>query len=143
MTAPAILVVDASVAVKWYVPEEGSGAAANLLDSSHLLVAPDLLAAELGNVLWKKVRRGELTSDEAAEIAAAFVAHNPVLLRPSVPLLGAALDVAMRYDRTVYDALYLALAVAENGRLATVDERLRNALQGTPLERFVLLLAAS
>jgi predicted nucleic acid-binding protein len=138
MTPPATLVVDASIAVKWYVPESGSRAAAELLDGGDVLVAPDLLPAELGNVLWRKVRRAELTADEAAEIAAAFVTHCPVRLRSSAPLLGAALDVALRFDRTVYDTLYLALAVAEDGRLATVDERLCNALQGTPLERFLL-----
>jgi predicted nucleic acid-binding protein len=141
MTAPAILVVDASIAVKWYVPEDGSRAAAELLDRGDVLVAPDLLAAELGNILWKKVRRGELTPDEATEMATAFVTHCPVRLRSSTLLLSAALEIAVRFDRTVYDALYVALAVAEDGRLVTGDERLCNTLQGTPLERFLQPLA--
>jgi predicted nucleic acid-binding protein len=141
VTASATVVVDASVAVTWYVPEDGSEAAADILASGDALIAPDLLGPELGNVLWKKVRRGELTPDEAAEIAAAFVSHSPVRLQPSAPLLGAALDIAVRFDRTVYDSLYLSLAVAANGRLVTVDERLCSALQGTPLDRFLQSLA--
>ena len=143
MTAPATLVVDASVAVKWYIPEDGSSVAAELLDSGDVLVAPDLLAAELGNVLWKKVRRGELMPNEATELAEAFVMHCPIRLRSSPALLRAALEIAMRFDRTVYDALYLALAVAEDGHLVTGDERLPNALQGTPLELFVRTLAST
>src|SRR6478672_9170429 len=139
MTPQRPVIVDASVAVKWYVPEDGSRAAADLLAAGDVLLAPDLLAPELGNVLWKKVRRGELTPEEAVEIAAAFASDGPVRLRPSTPLLCGALDIAMRFDRTLYDALYLALAVAENGRLATVDERLCNALHGSPLEPFLLL----
>ena len=57
------LVIDASVAVKWVVPEPGSGHAEILID--HGLVAPDLIYAECANVFWKKVRRGELTENEA------------------------------------------------------------------------------
>jgi predicted nucleic acid-binding protein len=57
------VVIDASVAVKWVVPEPGSERAELLLDRG--LVAPDLLFAECANILWEKVRRGELTTEEA------------------------------------------------------------------------------
>lgn len=52
------LVIDASVAIKWYVPEAGSQEASAILDRPETLLAPDLLAAEFGNVLWKKVSAG-------------------------------------------------------------------------------------
>ena len=54
-------VVDASVAVKWLVNEQASEAAHRLLNSEERLVAPDFIVVEVGNVLWKKLRRGELT----------------------------------------------------------------------------------
>jgi predicted nucleic acid-binding protein len=56
------LVIDASVAIKWIIDEEGSPAALAL--RKHSLAAPDLLMAECANILWKKSRRGELSTDE-------------------------------------------------------------------------------
>ncbi len=140
MTSPAVLVVDASVAVKWYVPEPGARDAAALLRSDADLVAPDLLVAELGNVLWKKVSRGELIADEAREIATAFTSTCPLALYPSSFYLSGALDIALRFQRSVYDALYLAVALAEEGRYATANERLANALATTDLAPTVWLL---
>ena len=75
-------VVDASVAVKWFVPEIQSAAAERLLDPEIVLSAPDLILSELGNTLWKKVRRLEITSHEAEEIVTAFDSV-PVEIYPS------------------------------------------------------------
>jgi len=130
-------VVDASVAVKWYVPEPDSKTAVAVLEGDSTLFSPDLLIAELGNTLWKKVRRGELTAEEAADIAGGIAGTPPVTLRSSAQLLRAAVELATEYDRTVDDALYLALAVAEDTTLVTADDRLVNALRDTPLAPFV------
>lgn len=54
-----LLVIDASIAVKWVVEEEGTIEALALRGAAKL-IAPDLLIAECANILWKKVRRGEL-----------------------------------------------------------------------------------
>ena len=48
------VIVDASVAAKWFFPEEGSKAAIRLLDGKHNLLAPDLLRSEFGNITWEK-----------------------------------------------------------------------------------------
>src|SRR5689334_4256565 len=135
MTEPAILVIDTSVAVKWYVPESGAEAAVALLTSSdgRLLISPDLIGPELGNVLWKKVRRGELDEVEARTIVDAFAKTPPVQIVPSAPYLPAAFEIATRHDRTVYDSLYLALAVARGGHYITADDRLVRALSTTTL----------
>ena len=53
-------VVDASVAIKWFVPEALSNEAQRLLDGGAALFAPDFLLIEFGNIIWKKVRLGEL-----------------------------------------------------------------------------------
>lgn len=137
------LVVDASVAIKWYVPEAESAKAVALLGRGDQLLAPDLLNAEFGNILWKKVCRGELTTDEAEAIVDAFLSASPLSLHPSQRLLRGAFDIAVAFQRSVYDSLYLALAVAEHCRLVTADEKLVNALVGTSLERFTVLLANS
>ena len=130
-------IVDASVVVKWYVPEPGSDAAAKLMRSGATLLAPDHIVAEVGNVLWKKVRRQELAAEDATDIADRVATGLPATLRASQPLLRAAVELATAYDRTVYDALYVALAVTEGTTLLTADERLVRALRDTPLEPFI------
>lgn len=129
MTTP--LVVDANVALKWLVEEEGSREAEELLDRP--LAAPDLLVAEVGNVLWGKARRGELTPDEAAE-AAGRLGTAGVALHPSAPLLAAAVRLGLELGHPVYDCLYLVLARELGTRLVTADGRLitRLAASGRP-----------
>ena len=143
MTDLAKLVVDAGVAVKWYVPEEGSDAAAGLLDSAHHLLAPELLLAEFGNVLWKKVQRGVLAPREAEEIVDAFLEACPVTFYASHPLLPSAFKLATNVQCTVYDSFYLAVAVAENCRLVTADDRLVAKLRQAGYEQSVRALAGA
>lgn len=130
------LVIDASVAVKWYVPEPNSSEAALLLAGGMDLVAPDLLVAEFANVIWKKARAGELTHLEGSAVVQAFVDAPPLSFRSSRVFLPAAFQIATEYRRTVYDALYLAVAVAEDAVFVTADEKLVHALRGTRMEAF-------
>ena len=118
----ARLVVDASVAIKWVVEEAGSEAAVGLLDG-FTLSAPDLLMPECANILWKKVRRGELTPEEAA-LAAELLQRAAVELVPTRPLMPAALALAVRLDHPAYDCAYLALAIDRGHPFVTADERL-------------------
>jgi predicted nucleic acid-binding protein len=86
------LVVDASVVINWHVEEIHTDAARRLLrDDAPVLHAPDLLFSEVGNILWKKVRRGNLTDGQARRIAR-LVAMAPLEVHPSAPLLEAALE---------------------------------------------------
>lgn len=133
-------IADASVVVKWYIPEQGSDRADRLLRDARELLAPDLLLAEFGNVLWKKVRRGELTEEEARTISRAFIANCPVTWRALEPLSQAALDLALTYRHPIYDAYYLALAVAEDCPLVTADDGLVRIVRGTALESYVIPL---
>lgn len=121
------LVVDASVALKWVIEEEGSDAAADL--AGQPLIAPDLLWIECANALWVKARRGELEPTEAVD-RLTTLAEAPVERAASEPLLGAALDLALRLDRTVYDCLYLALARDREATLVTFDRRFAERVAG-------------
>lgn len=116
------LVVDASVVVKWFVPEIHSDAARQWLDAAYQFFAPDLLFAETANAVWKKVRRSELTRAHGEELVAdlAGVAVETV---PCRALAEDAYALATATGRSVYDALYLALAVRLDTRLITADER--------------------
>jgi predicted nucleic acid-binding protein len=124
------VVVDASVAVKWFLPEEGSEQAEMLLGGKFRLIAPDLLWTEVANVLWKIARRGSITADEAQQMLRDASAM-PVEIIESLPLLPEALRVATAADRSVYDSLYIALAAREKARMVTADQKLVTALAKT------------
>ena len=135
------LVIDASVAIKWYVPEEDDTRARAILASGRQLLAPDLILAEVGNILWKKVRRGTLTREDAEEIAERFLRKAGITVVSSTVLLLRALQIANAHGPTVYDAQYVALAVQDNLVAVTADERLVRSLAGTPLAAHVRLLS--
>ncbi len=115
------LVIDASVAVKWVVEEDGTAEALTLRQRARL-IAPDLLVAECANILWKKVRREELTRDEAL-LAARLLQSADVELLPTRSLLETATRIAIEVDHPAYDCLYLALAKENDCRFVTADER--------------------
>ena len=137
----SLYVVDANVVAKWFVPEPLSDEAVRLLDDEHELASPDLLWPEVGNVVWKKSRAGQITPQEASRIVAALDTC-PLTAFPSRLVLGGALEIAFGTGRSVYDSVYLALAVALECPLATADERLANALLGSPLARHVAWIGA-
>ena len=131
-------VVDASVAVKWYLPEKYGDCATRLCRSGTVLEAPDLLHSEIGNTLWKRVRRGELTRDEVAEIIVAL-SQMPIEIYPSRLLSAAALQIACEMDLTVYDSLYIATAMLTGSRLVTADRRVyETTRKAAPLKDQVL-----
>ena len=124
------LVVDASVAVKWLVEEEGSAAAIGLIEAGHDLHAPHLIAAEVTNALWRKVRLGELERGDAGPLAGA-VPDMPLQWTADEELCASAVRLAIDLDRPVYDCFYLALAHRIAGTLVTADARLVRALSPT------------
>jgi len=124
------LVVDASVAAKWLVTEPLSDKALDVLGSSEELCAPDFPLAEVGNILWKKARAGDLAPAAAQERFRALLSMG-VTLVPASGLGERAVALALELWRTVYDSLYLALAEAEGCDFVTADERLVNAVAHT------------
>lgn len=128
------LVLDASVAAKWFLPSAGEtlvGPALDLLErytqGDLRLVVPDLFWPELGNLLWKAARQGRV-SRESAEQAIRTARGGSFPTVPSGDLLEDAFHIASTFDRTVYDSLYVALAVSAKANFVTADERLANAL---------------
>lgn len=136
---PRHFVIDASVAIKWYVAEDLSREACSLEHFDNLLAAPSLLAVELANIAWKKARLKQIGPQHAALIAAPE-ALSRVALLPSESLTAAAFACATELNHPVYDCLYLACAVHLGGALITADDRFVRTVAGSPYARFVRLL---
>ena len=111
--------------------------AASLLVVDNTYHAPSLVFAETGNILWKKVRRGEITADESQQLAVDLRNIAVETVDPQGLLLEA-LDIALAIDDTVYDAMYLALAVRLDTKLITADERLAQKTAGSALADHVI-----
>lgn len=129
-------ILDASVAAKWVLPSSGESLAG---ESVHLLnnftaglvslSVPDLFWPEIGNVVWKAFRLGRV-SERAAYDAIDWLHELNIPTSSTRPLLGDALQIAITFQRTVYDSAYVALAIASGSLFLTADERLVNALEG-------------
>lgn len=129
-------VIDASVTASAFFREETSPMARALLTSGCEMFAPDLIYPEVGNVIWKRQSRNEIDEEEACALLS-DVLVLPLKITPSSQLVESALKLALRTNRTVYDCLYLALAVQTNSTMVTGDKRFVNALADTPLEKYV------
>lgn len=133
----SVVIVDASVGVKWFVPEVFAAEARQWRNGPDELHIPGFFFdLEIANILWKKTRRAEISRVDADLILAQLPAL-PLIRQPEGPLLSAAFDLADRTDRTVYDCMYLALAVQLGGRMVTADQRLHNSLARTPWSPYV------
>ncbi len=126
------IVVDASVGIKWFLPEVHAAEARLWRNASvELHVPASFFDLEIANVLWKKVQREELTSDEAG-LVLAQLDSLPLIRHPEPGLIAAAFDLANRTRQTVYDCVYMALAIGIGGQMLTADQRLCNSLANTP-----------
>ena len=116
------LVVDASVAVKWLLPEALHEEAIALLDRESVFLAPALIVAEVGNTAWKKVQRGEIDVATAERLASAICSGLPILTRAE-PLAARALEIALQLRHPIYDCFYLACAEHADAEIVTADKR--------------------
>jgi predicted nucleic acid-binding protein len=108
-----MIVVDASVAVKWFIPEPGEEAAAQLLDGKTGLIAPALIRLEVTAAIIRRYREGHLPEKKAREGAFAWEAmleHRLVRLVPDAELFSEAVQMAFLARHTLADCLYLATA---------------------------------
>lgn len=133
------LVIDANVAIKWFVEEEGHERARALLVGAERLIAPDLVLVECVNIAWKKWRQGSIDAADVAEIAQLLPEAFAVLV-DSREIIVTAARLSLRLNHPAYDCLYLAVAEDRGARLVTADDKLIKAVWGTPWQQLVLRL---
>ncbi len=126
------VVADASVLFKCFFPQEPLAPQAIELLQLHTagelqVVVPDLFWPEFGNILSKAVRLGRC-SHESAVASISEMQTQRVATFASYDLIHDAFALATRFQRSVYDSVYVALAISLKTHLVTADERLANSL---------------
>ncbi|HLF66782.1 MAG TPA: type II toxin-antitoxin system VapC family toxin [Gammaproteobacteria bacterium] len=134
------LIIDASVALKWFIPEALNDKADDVLKSTHHLFAPDFLLIELANVFWKKNIRNEMTVSESQD-ALFEMTHGPLeYFSTDGVLLMQALTIAQKIKHPVYDCIYLALAIQQAGVIVSADQKFYTQLLQTEWKDKVIAL---
>jgi predicted nucleic acid-binding protein len=136
-------ILDASVALKWVLPEPLASKALQLRDEYrqqiHELLSPDAFPVEVSHALTRAERRKIIPVGHAAGFLANILQTSPAL-HPYIPLLSRATDLSSQVRVGVYDCLYIALAEQENCELLTADDKLVKNLQ--PQFPFIVPLAS-
>lgn len=133
------LVIDASVAFKWFVPEPDDDRALALLDHADALIAPDLIFTEIASAMWVRLR-------PLADGSMAALAAQPALRRllsrtyPVPPLIDRALEISFELNHPIYDCIYLALCEREQATMIAADKKLARKIRGTGYEQWLTML---
>ena len=135
-------VVDASVAVKWFLAEQGRDVAMTIIRSGETLAAPDIVMFEVSNVLRRKQRQGLI---EARQVTAAVETMALCFSRlvPSIDLAEEAVKLSMALDHSVYDCAYLACAALLGASLVTADHVFAAKVVGTDAGHLIHVLESS
>jgi predicted nucleic acid-binding protein len=135
------LVVDASVALKWFLADEpDADRALAVLRGGGVLVAPDIILAEVCNAAWRSARLGRIARNQVKEIANALPRFFD-RIAGSATLIARAVEIADQLDHPVYDSLYLSLAEMEQANVITADLHLIGKIRGTPWKNRAVPLA--
>jgi predicted nucleic acid-binding protein len=119
-----MIVVDASVIVKWFIPEVGGTAAKALLSATDELVAPEVARVEVASALIRKAIREQLSGADAKNTLHAWLralADGQIFLLPNADDIEAAADLALELQHPLPDCLYLAAAERLGIALITAD----------------------
>ena len=136
------LVIDASVACKWFFNEPLAVEARKVAASDATLVAPDMILAECANAAWRRVKDGEITPAHAR----AFLGSLPPWFESLVPaseLHKPAFEMAHELGHPVYDCLYLALAEREQALVITADRAFADRVGGSQWRNLIENLSGS
>jgi len=138
----SLLVIDASIVARWYLPSPPHVDLARQVRSDYQenrisLTAPDNLPIEVGGALHQAMRARYIRSEDSESWYNEFLDWNLPLVE-TADLLRPAYRLSLRFGCSFYDAIYLVLAQQENLPFLHADQRLHNALGGRfPFELWI------
>lgn len=134
-----IPVIDACVAIKWFLPETGYKNAGAILRKHNKMIAPDLFFVEMDAIITKKVRQ-KLTEREDASNIYDEVRNIPFQVVPYTLISKIAFDLSSALSITQYDACYLSVAIEFDQKVYTADKRFFNGMKNTPFKHHMVLV---
>ena len=134
------LIVDASVAVKWFVGEQDARIADEIASSGHRLYAPRILVTEVANALSRKAVIGLMSTADARNYWRSLPNYLDGLIAVD-DMIEPALQNACALRHPIYDLIYLETARRLDAQLITADSRFTAKLAGTDLAQHVTLLS--
>jgi len=135
-----IIVIDTNVAVKLYIPDPLSDYAENILQSK-TIYAPEWIQAEFYQAIWKYWNSNRLSGDEFREYIERFNQTPISLCRVTNTLLNKTLELSLETGGTIYDCLFLAIALKYKTLLVTSDKKFIKKLKQTPYTKQIIDLA--
>lgn len=122
-----MIVVDASLAVKWFLPEVGADAAALVLLSDKVIIGPDMLAVEVNATLVRGANMVKANRQEAKSSIQRFQdmieANDVQLMRSTARQIERSANLAIDLGHPLKDCIYLALAMELDCELVTCDAK--------------------
>jgi predicted nucleic acid-binding protein len=119
-----VIVVDASVAAKWYLAEPDSPQAIALLNTRSTFGAPDIIRLEVTSAITRAVRTGRISNSQARHAAQSWLGHlrqELLVLEPAEADIESAIDLALGIGHGLMDCLYLAMAIRHAASFITTD----------------------
>jgi len=133
------LVIEPSVALKWYTSEVYSEECCDLIVRDVPLIVPDVLFTQVGTALWKRVRANELKADFARQIASNLRRLSLTRVSTEV-LMRDALEISTLTSRTFQEGLYFAVAIRNDTKVVTADRRWHNLVSTGPMKPYLAFI---
>jgi predicted nucleic acid-binding protein len=127
----SVPVIDACVAIKWFLPERGHEFAVEIFNNHNNMIAPDLFFIEIDAIITKKVRQKLVHLEDAKKIYDE-TRNLPIKIIPYLKISDIAFDLSSGLSITLYDACYLAVGIEFDQKVFTSDKRFFNGMQNTP-----------
>ena len=129
-------VLDASVVVKWFLPEIHQVESFDLLKSNPVLIAPEFLKVEFDSILSKWCRSGRLNYERAEEVRSVFNKIKIYFIGLD-DIADISFEVSAKLPVTYYDALYLCTAKLYECKMVTFDRKLLKSVEGSEFDTYL------
>ena len=130
-------VVDSSIAVKWFFTEEYTDASLKILDPEIEMHVPSIFFLEIDSIICKKIRRKEISNQESQKVRNG-IREMPFYVHSFEDVLEPAYQIAIQTGASIYDCIFLAIALIGNYVMVTANRRFLECIQKSQYLRHIV-----